>query len=39
MAVVAEFIKQVVENIDDDNALAAIRDEVYTFTAKYPMYE
>ncbi|MCP5515198.1 MAG: serine hydroxymethyltransferase [Spirochaetales bacterium] len=39
MAVVAEFIKRVVENVEDDAALSAIRDEVYAFTAKYPMYE
>lgn len=38
MNIVAGFIKRVVDNIDNDEALAKIRDEVYSFTAKYPMY-
>lgn len=39
MVKVAAFIKQVVDNIEDDDALAKIQKEVYAFTAKFPMYE
>lgn len=39
MVKVAGFIKQVVDNIEDDDALAKIQKEVYAFTAKFPMYE
>jgi glycine hydroxymethyltransferase len=38
MSAVADFIRRVVENVENDSALAAIRDEVYAFTDKYPMY-
>jgi glycine hydroxymethyltransferase len=39
MAVVAEFIKKAVDNVESDDALEAIRQDVYKFTAEYPMYK
>lgn len=39
MAVVAEFIKKAVDNVDSDDALEAIRQDVYKFTAEFPMYK
>ncbi len=39
MAKVAGFIKRAVENVENDEALEAIRKEVYSFTADYPMYK
>ncbi len=38
MVQIARFIKRACDHIDDDAALAALRDEVYAFTAKFPMY-
>ena len=39
MVQIARFIKKACDNIDNDAALAALRDEVYAFTAKFPMYK
>ena len=39
MVQIARFIKKACDNIDKDAALAALRDEVYAFTAKFPMYK
>ncbi len=39
MAKVAEFIKKAVDNVDNDEALESIKQEVYKFTADYPMYK
>lgn len=39
MAKVAEFIKRAVDNVDNDEALEAVKQEVYKFTADYPMYK
>lgn len=39
MVQIARFIKKACDHIDDDAALAALRDEVYAFTAKFPMYK
>ena len=39
MAKVADFIKRAVDNVDNDDALEAIKQEVYKFTADYPMYK
>ena len=39
MAKVAEFIKRTVDNVDNDDALESIKQEVYKFTADYPMYK
>ena len=39
MVQIARFIKKACDHIDDDAALAALREEVYAFTAKFPMYK
>ena len=39
MVQIARFIKRACDNIDNDAELAALRDEVYAFTAKFPMYK
>ena len=39
MVQIARFIKKACDHIDDEAALAALRDEVYAFTAKFPMYK
>ena len=39
MVQIARFIKKACDNIDNDAALAALREEVYAFTAKFPMYK
>ncbi|MCL2706541.1 MAG: serine hydroxymethyltransferase [Spirochaetaceae bacterium] len=39
MKMIADFIKRVIDNVDNESALASIRDEVYSLTAKYPMYK
>ncbi len=39
MAVVAGFIKKAVDNVESDDALERIKQDVYAFTAKYPMYK
>ena len=39
MARVADFIKRAVDNVDNDEALEAVKQEVYKFTADYPMYK
>ena len=39
MKMIAGFIKRVVDNVDNENALDSIRNEVYSLTAKYPMYK
>ena len=39
MVQIARFTKKACDNIDNDAALAALRDEVYAFTAKFPMYK
>ncbi|MCQ2603680.1 MAG: serine hydroxymethyltransferase [Spirochaetia bacterium] len=38
MVQIARFIKKACDNIDNDEALAALKEEVYAFTAKFPMY-
>ena len=38
MVQIARFIKKACDNIGNDDALNALRDEVYAFTAKFPMY-
>ena len=39
MKIIADFIKRVIDNIDNESALFSIRDEVYSLTAKFPMYK
>ena len=39
MKIIAGFIKRVIDNVDNESALGAIRDEVYALTAKFPMYK
>ncbi len=39
MKMVADFIKRVIDNVDNESALASIRDEVYSLTSKFPMYK
>ena len=39
MKMIAGFIKKVIDNVDNDNALASIKDEVFALTAKFPMYK
>jgi glycine hydroxymethyltransferase len=39
MKMIADFIKRVIDNIDNENVLNSIRDEVFSLTAKFPMYE
>ncbi|MBO7430690.1 MAG: serine hydroxymethyltransferase [Spirochaetia bacterium] len=39
MVQIARFIKKACDHIDDDATLAALREEVYAFTAKFPMYK
>ena len=39
MKMVADFIKRVIDNADNESALNSIRDEVYALTAKFPMYK
>ena len=39
MAKVADFIKRAVDNVDNDDALEVVKQDVYKFTADYPMYK
>ena len=39
MKMIADFIKRVIDNVDNESALDAIKKEVYGLTAKFPMYK
>lgn len=39
MVQIAAFIKKACDNIDNDAALEELKQEVYAFTAKFPMYK
>jgi len=39
MKMIADFIKRVIDNVDNESTLVSIRDEVYSLTAKFPMYK
>lgn len=39
MVKIASFIKEACDNIENDDALEAIRKRVYDFTAQFPMYK
>ncbi|MCL2294798.1 MAG: serine hydroxymethyltransferase [Spirochaetes bacterium] len=39
MRKIADFIKRVIDNVNNESALGSIRDEVFSLTAKFPMYK
>ena len=38
MQAVVDFIDKILMNIDDENIIAAVKDEVKTFMLQFPLY-